>query len=102
MIEIQITNILSLFWKQYFSCCLLHFSNSYLSIYLKTKKTTTKKTAKQISKQDKTKKEKKKKRKKGKRKSLADFEPGTFELTRPHMATTPLWIVTRFSEKSQV
>ena len=22
---------------QYFSCCLLHFSNSYLSIYLKTK-----------------------------------------------------------------
>ena len=23
--------------SQYFSCCLLHFSNSYLSIYLKTK-----------------------------------------------------------------
>ena len=50
MIEIHIINILSLL-------CLLHFSNSYLSIYLKTKQ---KKTAKQISKQDKTKKEKKK------------------------------------------
>ena len=43
---------------QYFSCCLLHFINSYLGIYLKTKqKTTTTKTAKQISKQNKTKKE---------------------------------------------
>ena len=43
---------------QYFSCCLLHFINSYLGIYLK------KKTAKQISKQNKTKKKKKKEGKK--------------------------------------
>ena len=56
---------------QYFSCCLLHFINSYLGIYLK------KKTAKQISKQNKTKK--KKKRKKGKRRLLAEFEPGASE-----------------------
>ena len=41
---------------QYFSCCLLHFINSYLGIYLKTKK-----TAQRISKQNKTKKKKKKK-----------------------------------------
>ena len=45
---------------QYFSCCLLHFINSYLGIYLKTKK----KTAKQISKQNKTKKKKKGRREK--------------------------------------
>ena len=38
---------------QYFSCCLLHFINSYLGIYLK------KKPAKQISKQNKAKKRKK-------------------------------------------
>ena len=74
---------------QYFSCCLLHFSNSYLSIYLKTKQ---KKPAKQISKQDKTKK--KKKRKKGKRRSIAGFELGTFGLTRSHIATTPLRMAT--------
>ena len=41
----------------------MHFINSYLGIYLKTKqKTTTKKTAKQISKQNKTKKEEGKKK----------------------------------------
>ena len=33
---------------------------------------------------------KEKKRKKGKRKLLAEFEPGASELTRPHIATTPL------------
>ena len=59
--------------------------------YIFTNK-TKKKTAKQISKQDKTKK--KKKRKKGKRRSIAGFEPGTFSLTRPHIATTPLRMVT--------
>ena len=68
----------------------MHFINSYLVIYVKTKK--NKKTAKQISKQNKTKK--KKKRKKGKRRSLAGFEPCTYDLSGPHIATTPLRMVT--------
>ena len=52
MIEIQIINILSLFWKH----------NTFLAVYctLVTVIYKTKKTAKQISKQDKTKKTKKK------------------------------------------
>ena len=50
-------------------------------MYLKTKK-----PAEQISKQN------KKERKKGKRRSLAEFKPGTF--ARPHMATTPLRMIT--------
>ena len=37
---------------------------------------------------------KEKKRKKGKRRSLAGFEPRTFGLTRPHIATTPMRMVT--------
>ena len=86
MIEIHYyKNTILVLETQYFSCCLLHFSNSYLSIYLKTKQ---KKTAKQISKRDKTKK--KKKRKKGKRRSEMGFEPCTFRKIRPHIATTPL------------
>ena len=47
-------------------------------------------------------KQKRKKRKKGKRRSLAGFEPGTFGLTRPLIATTPLRMVTWFGEKSQM
>ena len=84
MIEIQIINIPSLFWKH----------NTFLAvyctlgIYLKPKK----KPAKQISKQNKTKKKKKKEEEK--KKVLAEFEPGTFGLTRPHIATTPLRMIT--------
>ena len=67
MIEIQIINILSLFWKH----------NTFLAVYCTLvtvikytfKNKTKKPPAKQISKQDKTKK--KKKRKKGKKKSLS-------------------------------
>ena len=51
-----------------------------------------KKPAKQISKQNKTKK--KKKKEEGKKKVLTEFEPGTFGLTRPHIATTPLRMIT--------
>ena len=40
---------------QYFSCCLLHFSNSYLSMYLKTT-TKTSKTNKQTRQNKKEKK----------------------------------------------
>ena len=85
MIEIQIINIPSLFWKH----------NTFLAvyctlgIYLKPKK--KKKPAKQISKQNKTKK--KKKRKKGKRRSSAKFEHGVSELTRPNIASTPLRMI---------
>ena len=88
MIEIQIINILSLLWKH----------NTFLAVYCTlVTDLKTKKRAKQISKQDKT-KTKKKNRKKGKRKSLADFENGTFRLTWPHIATTPLRMVTWFDE----
>ena len=99
MIEIQIINTLSflVLETQYFSWCLLHFSNSYLSIYLETKEKKTSKTNKQ-TRQNKN----EKKRNKGKRKSLAGFEPGTFDLTRHHIATTPLRITTSFGEKSQL
>ena len=88
MIEIQIINIPSLFWKH----------NTFLAVYctlgvyLKTKNQKQKKPAKQISKQNKTKK--KKKKEEGKRKVLTEFEPGTFGLTRPHIATTPLRMIT--------
>ena len=93
MIDIQIINTLSLFWKH----------NTFLAVYCTLVQLfkyifKSKKTATQISKQDKTKK--KKKRKKGKRRSLTEFEPGTFGLTRPHIATTPLKMIT--CEKSQV
>ena len=37
----------------------------------------------------------KKKRTKGKRSSLAEFEPGASEFTRPHITTTPLRMITR-------
>ena len=77
---------------QYFSCCSLHFINSYLRINIKTKQKNSK-TNKQ-AKQNK----KEKKRKKGKRGLLAEFEPGAYELTRPHIATTPL----RIGEKFQI
>ena len=80
---------------QYFSCCLLHFSNSYLSIYLKTKKQQNKinKQTWQIKKE--------KKREKGKKKVFSRIWT-QFGLTRPHIATTPLRMVTWFGEKSQV
>ena len=87
MIEIQIINILSLLWKH----------NTFLAVYCTlVTDLKTKKRAKQISKKDKTKT--KKNRKKGKRKYLADFENGTFRLTWPHIATTPLRMVTWFDE----
>ena len=85
---------------QYFSCCLLHFINSYFGIYFKT---TTKNKTKQNSKtnkQAKKKQKRNKKRKKGKSRSLAGLEPGAFELTQPHMATTPLRVTTCIREKS--
>ena len=69
MIEIQIINItITVLETQYFSCCLLHFINSYLGIYLKTKKTNKKnsKTNKQ-TKQNK----KEKKKEEGKKKILS-------------------------------
>ena len=75
---------------QYFSCCLLHFINSYLGIYLKTKKKP--KEPSKTNKQTKQNK-KEKKKEKGKRRSIAEFEPGTFGLTRPHIATTPLRMI---------
>ena len=61
MIEIQIIK------TQYFSCCLLHFINSYLGIYLKTKKTTTTKNSKtnKQTRQNKKEKEKEEGKKKG-------------------------------------
>ena len=68
----------------------MHFINSYLGIYLKTK--TNKKNSKTNKQTKQNKKEKK--RKTGKRRSLAEFEPGTFGLTRPHIATTPLRMIT--------
>ena len=88
MIEIQIINILSLFWKH----------NTFLAvyctlgIYLKTKNKKQKKTAKHLSKQNKTKK--KQKKEDGKKKVFAEFEPGTFGLIRLHIATTPLRMIT--------
>ena len=42
MIEIHIISTILVLETQYFSCCLLHFSNSYLSIYLKTKQKNSK------------------------------------------------------------
>ena len=57
MIEIQNIKILSLFWKHNTFLAVYCTLDSYLSIYLKTKK--QKKRAKQISKQDKTKKKEK-------------------------------------------
>ena len=87
MIEIQIINIPSLFWKH--NTFLVVYCT--LGVYLKPKQ-KTKKTAKQISKQNKTKK--KKKKEEGKKKVLTEFEPGTFGLTRPHIATTPLRMIT--------
>ena len=62
MIEIQIINILSLFWKHntFLAVCCTLFNNSYLGIYLKTKK-----PAKQISKQNKTEKKKGRREKEG-------------------------------------
>ena len=92
MIEIQIINILSLFWKQYFSCCLLHFSNSNLSIYFKTKKKSSK-TNKQT---------RQKKKEEGKKKVISKIWTRYLRLTRPHIATTPLRMVARFGEQSQV
>ena len=47
MIEIQIIK------TQYFSCCLLHFINSYLGIYLKTKKKQNKSKANKQTKKNK-------------------------------------------------
>ena len=82
MIEIQIINIPSLFWKH----------NTFLAVYCTLGTYLKPKTAKQISKQNKTKK--KKKKEEGKKKVLAEFEPGTFGLTRPHIATTPLRMIT--------
>ena len=62
----------------------MHFSNSCLSIYLKTKQKNPAKKNKQTRQ---NKKEKKGRREK--KRPLAEFEPGTFGLTRPHIATTP-------------
>ena len=72
MIEIQIIDILSLFWKH----------NTFPAVCCKK----TKKTAKQTSKQNKNKKEKK--RNKGKTRSLAEFEPGASKLIQPHTTHT--------------
>ena len=86
MIEIQIINIPSLFWKH----------NTFLAvyctlgIYLKTKNKKQKKN----SKTNKQTKQNKKEKKEGKKKVLTEFEPGTFGLTRPHIATTPLRMIT--------
>ena len=62
----------------------MHFINSYLGIYSKTKKTKQKKKSK-TNKQTKQNKAKKK-GKMVKRRSLADFGPGTFGLLRLHIA----------------
>ena len=62
----------------------MHFINSYLGIYSKTKKNNKKKS--KTNKQTKQNKAKKK-RKMVKRRSLADFGPGTFGLLRLHIAT---------------
>ena len=56
-------------------------------------KTKNKKKNSKTNKQTKQNK-KGKKMKKGKRRSVAEFEPGTFGLTRPHIATTPLRMIT--------
>ena len=63
--------------------------------YIFKRKKTTKKNSKTNKQTKQNKKEKK--RKKGKRRSLAEFEPGTFGLTRPHTATTPLRMITKVS-----
>ena len=56
-----------------------------------------------MSKQNKTKgKKKEKKRKMEKRRSVAEFEPGTLEMIRLHIATTPLSMIPSFRGKSQV
>ena len=67
---------------QYFSCCLLHFINSYLGIYLKTK-TKNKKNSKTNKQTKQNKKENK--RKVGSRRSVARFELGTSGLTGLHI-----------------
>ena len=87
----MIENTILVLETQYFCCCLLHFINSYLGIYLKTKQNKQTKQNK-----------KEKKRKMEKRRSLAEFEPGIFGLIRRHIATTPLRMIARFCEKSQI
>ena len=79
MIEIQNKYTILVLETQYFSCCLLHFINSYLGIYLKTKKQQNKKANKT--------KQKRKKKEEGKRRYIAEFEPGASELTRSHIAS---------------
>ena len=81
MIEIQIINMLSLFWKH---TTFLLFIALYLfrGIFQNKQK---QKTAKQTSKTKQNKKEKKKKkRKRGKSRSLAEYEPGSFGLPLRH------------------
>ena len=84
----MIENAILVLEKQYFCCCLLHFINSYLGIYIKKKK------KKQNKAQQANKTKKKQKREMEKRRSLAECEPGTFGLIRLHIATTPLRMIT--------
>ena len=88
MIEIQIINILSqprsqgevdtilVLETQYFSCCLLHFSNSYLSIYLKTKKPKKNSKTNRQTRQNKKEKRKGRKEKEGPQQNLNPVPSG--------------------------
>ena len=61
---------------QYFSCCLLHFIDSYLSIYLKTKQKTKNSKPNKQTKQTKKKKKKRRWKKEGPQQNLNPVPSG--------------------------